>query len=170
MAMARSGDGTRAAAMMRMLNPIEHARDPDAVWRYGIEPYVVAADIYRLPGRVGKGGWSWYTGSAALMYRAWIEELLGLHVRGETLRVDPVIPETWDGFDMTYRHGETLYEIQVQNPDHCGHGTLWVEVDGQRMHNNLIMLGRDFVKHRVIVRMGTVTVAALVDAVDSEVI
>ncbi|MFN2148605.1 MAG: GH36-type glycosyl hydrolase domain-containing protein, partial [Anaerolineales bacterium] len=69
MAMARKGDGERAAKILRMVNPIEHARDPETVWRYGVEPYVIAADVYRLPGRVGQGGWSWYTGSAAWMYR-----------------------------------------------------------------------------------------------------
>ena len=77
MAMARKGEGNRAVQLLRMLNPIEHARDSEAVWHYGVEPYVVAADVYRLPGRVGQGGWSWYTGSAAWMYRAWIEEVMG---------------------------------------------------------------------------------------------
>jgi cyclic beta-1,2-glucan synthetase len=154
MAMARSGDGTRAASMMRMLNPIEHAHDPEAVWRYGIEPYVVAADVYNLPGRVGQGGWSWYTGSAAWMYRAWIEEILGLQVRGKTMRLNPVIPGWWDGFQMSYRHGEAVYEIQVENPDHCEQGISWVEMDGQRMKGEVIPLGRELVKHRVVVRMG----------------
>jgi cyclic beta-1,2-glucan synthetase len=154
MAMARSGDGTRAAKMMRMLNPIEHAHDQEAVWRYGIEPYVVAADVYRLPGRIGQGGWSWYTGSAALMYRAWVEEMLGLRVRGETMQLTPVIPGWWDGFQMSYRHGETVYEIQVENPEHCERGISWVEMDGQRMKGGVIPLGRDLVKHRIVVRMG----------------
>jgi cyclic beta-1,2-glucan synthetase len=154
MAMARSGDGTRAANMMRMLNPIEHARDPEAVWRYGIEPYVVAADVYRLPGRIGQGGWSWYTGSAAWMYRAWVEEILGLHVGGETMWLSPVIPGWWDGFQMSYRHGEAVYEIQFENPEHCERGISWVEMDGQRMKNGVIPLGRDLVKHRIVVRMG----------------
>jgi len=84
MALARRGDGTRAAKILRILNPIERARDSETVWRYGLEPYVVAADVYRFPGRMGQGGWSWYTGSAALMYRAWVEEVLGLRVRGIT--------------------------------------------------------------------------------------
>jgi cyclic beta-1,2-glucan synthetase len=154
MAMARSGDGTRAANIMRMLNPIERARDPGAVWRYGIEPYVVAADIYRSPGRIGQGGWSWYTGSAAWMYRGWVEEILGLDVRGETIRLAPVIPGWWHGFQMTYRHGEAIYEIQVENPEHCERGISWVEMDGQRLKGDVIPLGRDFVKHRIVVRMG----------------
>ena len=154
MAFAHRGDGTRAAEILRMLNPVEHAREPESVWRYGIEPYAVAADVYRLSGRIGQGGWSWYTGSAAWMYRAWVEEMLGLEVRGETMRITPVIPGWWDGFQMSYRHGEALYEIQVENPEHCEHGVAWVELDGQRISDGLVRLGRDPVKHRVVVRMG----------------
>ena len=155
-AMARSGDGTRAAKMMRMLNPIEHARDLEAVKRYGIEPYVAAADIYRLPGRIGQGGWSWYTGAAAWTYRAWIEEILGLKIRGETMFLSPVIPGWWDGFQIRYRHGESVYEIHVENPEHREHGICWVEMDGKRMKDGMIPLGRDLIKHRVVVRMGSV--------------
>jgi cyclic beta-1,2-glucan synthetase len=154
MAMARRGDGTRAAKILRMLNPIERARDPEAVWRYGIEPYVIAADVYRLPGRIGQGGWSWYTGSAAWMYRAWVEEILGFKVRGETMQVNPVIPGWWDGFRMSYRHGDALYEIKVENSEHCERGVAWVSLDGRRVEDGVIRLVRDLVKHRVLVRMG----------------
>jgi cyclic beta-1,2-glucan synthetase len=154
MAMARKGDGERAVQLLRMLNPIEHARDAEAVWQYGIEPYVAAADVYRLPGRVGQGGWSWYTGSAAWMYRAWVEEVLGLQVQGDQMRVNPVIPATWPGFSLTYRHGETVYAIQVENPDGCRRGVVWVEMDGQRVADGMILLERGLVKHRVVVRMG----------------
>lgn len=155
MATARSGDGTRAAELLRMLNPIEHARDPEAVWRYGIEPYVVAADVYRLPERIGQGGWSWYTGSAAWMYRAWIEELLGLTVRGDTLRITPVIPKLWDGFQISYRHGEAMYEIQVENPEHCAQGVTLVRLDGQTIADGIIPLSREAAKHQILVRMGS---------------
>ena len=154
MAMARRGDGARAFKLLRMLNPIEHARDPQSVWRYGIEPYVVAGDVYRLPDRIGHGGWSWYTGSAAWMYRAWVEEVLGLQLRGETLRITPVIPGEWDGFQMSYRHGEAVYEIVVENPEHREAGVAWVELDGGRVENGVIGLERDLVKHRVLVHMG----------------
>ncbi len=154
MAMARSGDGTRAEKMLRMLNPVEHARDPESVWRYGIEPYVAAGDVYRLPGRMGQGGWSWYTGSAAWMYRAWVEEVLGLRVRGTTLAISPVIPGWWDGFQMDYRHGESVYEIHVENPEHCERGVSWMELDGQRIRGELITMGCELIKHRVVVRMG----------------
>jgi cyclic beta-1,2-glucan synthetase len=139
---------------MEMLNPIEHARDPEAVWRYGTEPYAVAADVYRLPGRIGKGGWSWYTGSAAWMYKAWMEEILGLHVREDTFHLAPVIPGWWDGFDLAFRHGEALYDIHVENSAHVERGIAWVEMDGKRMIDGTIPLSRDFVKHRIVVSMG----------------
>ena len=154
MAMARRGDGTRAANILGMLNPIEHAREPDSVWRYGVEPYVVAADIYNLPGRIGQGGWSWYTGSASWMYRAWVEEILGLQIRGESMRITPVIPGWWDGYQISFRHGEALYEIQVENPEHCEKGVAWVEMDGRRIKDGTIDLVRRLVKHRIHVRMG----------------
>lgn len=159
MAMARRGDGTRASKILHMLNPIERARDPETVWRYGIEPYVVAADVYRLPGRIGSGGWSWYTGSAALMHRAWVEEVLGLKVQGNHLRVDPVIPGWWNGFSMRYRHGEAIYEIQVENPEGCERGVSRVEMDGQHVPDGVIPLHRDLVKHRILVSMGNPTKA-----------
>ena len=154
MAMARSGNGTRAANIMRIINPVEHARDPLTVWRYGVEPYVVSADVYSLPGRIGQGGWTWYTGSAAWMYRAWVEEILGLHVRGETMRIAPVIPGWWDGFRMSYRHGESVYEIEVDNPEHCERDVCSVQMDGKCVKDGVIPLGRDLVKHRIVVRMG----------------
>jgi cyclic beta-1,2-glucan synthetase len=154
MAMARCGEGERAVKMMRMLNPIERARDPETVWRYGIEPYVIAADVYRLPGRIGHGGWSWYTGAAAWMYRAWVEEILGLQVRGDHMQVNPVIPGWWEGFTLRYRHGEAIYEIRVENPEGHERGVAWVELDGRRVRDGVIPLDRDLVKHRVLVHMG----------------
>jgi cyclic beta-1,2-glucan synthetase len=153
MAMARKGDGQRAVQLLRMLNPIEHARDAAAVWQYGIEPYVVAADVYRLPGRIGQGGWSWYTGSAAWMYRAWVEEVLGLKVQNGQLQVNPVIPETWPGFSLSYRHGEAIYAIKVENPESCQQGVAWVEMDGQRVTDGVILLEKGLVKHQVVVMM-----------------
>jgi len=154
MAMARKGDGERAVKLLRLINPIEHARDAKAVWDYGVEPYVIAADVYRLPGRIGRGGWSWYTGAAAWTYRAWTEEVLGLKVRGNLMEIDPVIPSTWPRFSLSYRHGETIYAIEVENPSGCEHGVIWLEMDGRRMVDKVIVLERELVKHRVIVMMG----------------
>jgi cyclic beta-1,2-glucan synthetase len=154
MAMARSGDGTRAAQLLRMLNPIEQTRSPEAVRTYSVEPYAAAADVYRLAGHVGQGGWSWYTGSAAWMYRAWVEEVLGMKVRGDHVTFDPVIPAWWSGFRIRYRHGDARYEIQVENPENCEHGILWVEMDGLRLENLSILLERDLGDHKILVRMG----------------
>ncbi|MGH2627883.1 MAG: GH36-type glycosyl hydrolase domain-containing protein, partial [Anaerolineales bacterium] len=154
MALARRGQGTRAGKVLRILNPIERARQADSVWRYGVEPYVMAADVYGAPGRIGQGGWSWYTGSAAWIYRAWVEDVLGLKVRRDALRLDPVIPAAWEGFRLTYRHGEALYEIQVENPHGCEHGVASVEMDGVPLADGVITLERGLVKHRVLVRLG----------------
>jgi cyclic beta-1,2-glucan synthetase len=139
-----------------MLNPIEQARESGAASKYMVEPYVAVADVYDLPGRIGQGGWSWYTGSAAWMYRAWVEDALGLRVRGEALTIDPVIPGWWGGFQMKYRHGEALYEIQVENPDNRERGVAWVEMDGRRIDNGIIALEKGLGTHRVLARMGDI--------------
>ena len=154
-ALARGGEGDRAAGLLRLLNPIEHTGNLEAVQRYRVEPYVIAADVYRLPGRIGRGGWSWYTGSAAWMYRAWVEEVLGLELRGEEMRINPVIPRHWEGFDLRYRHGEGIYEIRVENPDGCEQGVARIEVDGRRLPGQTpIPLERGPAHHRILVQMG----------------
>jgi cyclic beta-1,2-glucan synthetase len=154
MAFARRGDGDRAVRLLRLLNPVEHARDPASVARYRVEPYAVAADVYRLEGSEGRGGWTWYTGSAAWMYRAWIEAVLGFRLRGGRLTLDPVLPKDWDGFRMRYAHGEAVYEITVENPDRVGRGVAWVEMDGRRLDGLDIPLENSPIKHKVRVRMG----------------
>jgi cyclic beta-1,2-glucan synthetase len=154
MAMARSGDGTRAGKLLHMLNPIEKARESEAARRYSVEPFVAVADVYDLPGRVGQGGWSWYTGSAAWMYRAWVEEALGLKVRGESLTLDPVIPGWWSDFRMEYRHGEALYEIRVENPENRERGIAWIELDGRRQEAGIVVLERGPGTHEILARMG----------------
>jgi len=154
MANARRGRGDAAGKILRMINPIEHARETDAVWRYGIEPYVIAADVYRLPGRIGQGGWSWYTGSASWMYRVWIEEVLGLKRRGDTLIVDPSIPAEWPEFTIAYRFDNTLYDIRVVNPDKVEHGVASVEVDGIEIAGIVIPLRTDKPRYDVRVTLG----------------
>jgi cyclic beta-1,2-glucan synthetase len=153
-AYARMGDGERAAQLLRMLNPIEHTHEPRDVERYAVEPYVVAADVYNMTGNVGHGGWTWYTGSAGWMYRAWIEEVLGLKVRGDELRVDPVIPAAWDGFSIRYSFRDAVYELKVENPDHVSRGIAWIEMDGRRLEHAAFPLEGSAVKHKVVVRMG----------------
>ena len=153
MAMARKGDGERAVQMLKMINPIEHSSDPAKARHYGIEPYVVAADIYRLRDKPGKGGWSWYTGSAAWMYRAWIEEILGLKRRGDSLIIDPVIPVSWPGFSVKCRFEAAEYRIVIENPDRVGKGVVSVELDGELIRGNRISLVGEG-EHDVQVRMG----------------
>ena len=115
LAFTKLGQGDEAAALFDLLNPIQHARTPAAVERYKVEPYVVAADVYALAPHVGRGGWTWYTGSAAWMYRAGIEGILGLRRQGDMLVVEPCIPTTWPGFEASVRLGSSRFEIVVEN-------------------------------------------------------
>jgi cyclic beta-1,2-glucan synthetase len=154
LAFARQGEGDRATALLRMLNPVEHARTPEDVEQYKVEPYVVAADVYALEGQVGRGGWTWYTGSSGWMYRVWIEEILGFKLRGAQLTIDPVLPRDWPGFSVRFRYRTTLHTIVVENPDAVSSGVLWVDVDGERMPENVISLHDDGATHAVIVRLG----------------
>jgi cyclic beta-1,2-glucan synthetase len=131
MALAKLGQGDNATSLYSMLNPINHARTRADVLTYKVEPYVIAADIYAAPPHVGRGGWTWYTGSAGLMQRAGIESILGLQVRGSSLRLAPCIPKAWPGFEMTFRHGSATYEIRVDNPDGRESGVRTVELDGK---------------------------------------
>ncbi len=131
-ALARLGHGDEAMELFHMINPINHTRTPEGVERYRVEPYVVAADVYAHPMHVGRGGWTWYTGSAGWMYQAAIEGLLGLRRAGATFSIDPCIPAMWPGFEIDWRIGATRYRITVTNAGHRGRGVRSVEVDGAR--------------------------------------
>ncbi len=147
----RLGDGDRALQLLQLLNPIRHSV---ATARYQVEPYVVAADIYNLEGQVGRGGWTWYTGSAGWMYRAVVEELLGMKVRGSVLEFDPVLPRGWKQVGVRYRHGEAIYSIELLNPEGAGAGVSSVELDGRRLPGARIPLERGTETHRVRVVLG----------------
>ncbi|MDR3708685.1 MAG: glucoamylase family protein [Capsulimonadaceae bacterium] len=142
LAMARLGDGERAVKLLQTMNPVEHSRDRDCAARYAVEPYVVAADVYALSGREGRGGWTWYTGSSAWMYRVWVEEVLGLRVRGDELIVAPVIPPDWPGYTMHLRHGDALYSITVANPGGAGNQVASVMLDGKRVVGGVIRMSK----------------------------
>ncbi|MGJ4859864.1 hypothetical protein ACN6KF_005910 [Labrys sp. La1] len=120
MAFAKQGDGTAAADLFSLLNPINHARTPEEVERYKVEPYVIAADVYSVPPHVGRGGWTWYTGSAAWMYRAGVESILGIRREGAYLVIDPCIPAAWPGFEATVKIAATQYTIRVESPSDTG--------------------------------------------------
>jgi cyclic beta-1,2-glucan synthetase len=154
MAFARQGDGDKAVRLLRMLNPVERARDEKDCERYKVEPYVMPGDVYSLAGHVGRGGWTWYTGAAAWTYRVWLEEILGFKRRGDALMINPVIPKDWSGFRLRYRFRNTTYRIAVENPDHFSRGVMLVELDGMVVADKIVMLRDDALPHEVRVILG----------------
>ncbi len=130
MAFAAIGEGDKAGSLFSLLNPINHTRTRSDVHRYKAEPYVIAADIYAAPPHVGRGGWTWYTGSGGWMQRAGVECILGLRVRNDILQLDPCIPKTWPRFEIALRYRSTRYEIVVENPDGVSSGVASVQEDG----------------------------------------
>jgi cyclic beta-1,2-glucan synthetase len=133
LAFALLGDGDRAGELFSILNPINHASTRAAIHRYKVEPYVVCADVYSSPELVGRGGWTWYTGSAGWMYRTAVEGILGIHLRGGILSIDPCIPRAWPGFEITYKHGRSRYRIAVENPRGVSTGVSRATLDGREM-------------------------------------
>jgi cyclic beta-1,2-glucan synthetase len=108
-------DGNRAASLFSLVNPVNHARTPMEAERYKVEPYVVAADVYSVAPHIGRGGWTWYTGSAGWMYRAGVEGILGIRREGDFLLVNPCIPDSWPGFEATVNVRSTRYDIRVKS-------------------------------------------------------
>ncbi len=153
------GQGEEAASLFSILNPITRTRTPEDVQRYKVEPYAVAADVYSVEPHAGRGGWTWYTGSAGWMYRAAVEWMLGLSVEAQRLRLTPCIPAWWPGFQIDYRHGSTRYIITVRNPDSVCHGVVHAELDGRALAPGLpdIDLVDDGKVHRVAVILGRTT-------------
>jgi cyclic beta-1,2-glucan synthetase len=154
LAHALLGDGDRAFELWDMLSPIHHAATPARVARYRVEPYVCAADVYSAPDFVGRGGWTWYTGSAAWMYRIAVESMLGLTRRGATLALAPAIPSSWPGYTVTYRFGRTHYRIAVENPAGRSGGVGRIELDGVPVASDAIPLRDDGHDHEVRVVLG----------------
>jgi cyclic beta-1,2-glucan synthetase len=153
-ATALLGNGKRALELFDLLNPIHHAATPEGVARYQVEPYVAAADVYSQPPHVGRGGWTWYTGSAAWLYRVALETLLGFQLRGSTLRIAPCAGLPWPGYEIDYRHRSATYHIRVENP-RAGSGVgQSVTVDGQAAANGEIVLADDGRTHEVLVVLG----------------
>jgi cellobiose phosphorylase len=159
-AWAQLGDGDRASAMFDMLNPIHHSDSVEAVERYKVEPYVACADVYSVAPHIGRGGWTWYTGTAAWLYRAGLEAVLGFQLRGDRLRIDPCIPKHWSGFQLTYRrrgrlHAVTRYEITVDNSALVGRGVTRVELDGLELSaTGDVTLADDGKTHQLRVSLG----------------
>ncbi len=130
-ALTLQGRGTRAIELFDLLNPVLLSSAADRIDTYRVEPYVVAADIYGHPPHVGRGGWTWYTGSAAWMYRVAIESILGIELRGDRLRLAPCIPANWPEFEVVIRRNDTTWKILVKNPHAVERGRCVLFVDGQ---------------------------------------
>ena len=154
MAIAHLGSGDEAVELFHMLNPINQSRTPGGAERYKVEPYVVAADVYTHPAHIGRGGWTWYTGSAAWMYRLGLESILGLRRRCSSFAIAPCVPASWDHFVVRWRHGRSLYEILVENPLRRNHGVAEAMLDGARVDSRAIPLVDDGAVHYVRVVMG----------------
>lgn len=156
MAFAAIGDGDKAAELFAMLNPINHSRTRADAHRYKVEPYAIAADVYSVEPHVGRGGWTWYTGSAGWMQRAGVESLLGLKLRGAVLEIDPCIPKRWPGFEATLKHRTSRYRVSVENPSGVSRGVVYCELDGVVIHESgaRVALVDDGQAHEIKVRLG----------------
>jgi cyclic beta-1,2-glucan synthetase len=148
------GQGDRAEVLFRMLNPIYRGNTPEKIKRYRVEPYVVAADVYSVPPHEGRGGWTWYTGSAGWMYRLGLEAMLGLRRLGDVLRIDPCIPSTWSSYEMKYKSGGSTYHILVNNPEGVNCGVVEITMDGKSLAGSDIPLIDDGSDHTVHLWMG----------------
>jgi cyclic beta-1,2-glucan synthetase len=153
LATALQGDGDRAMHLYSMINPVTHAMTPEGVATYKVEPYVIAADVYTTEGHVGRGGWTWYTGSASWLYRVGLEAILGFTKRANALTIDPCIPSDWNEFSIEYLHNETTYSILVRNPSGAQKGVDSVTLDGTQV-NGPVQLTDDGNRHEIIVTMG----------------
>ncbi|MFL6591144.1 MAG: GH36-type glycosyl hydrolase domain-containing protein, partial [Luteimonas sp.] len=154
MAFAKLGDRERAWELLGLINPLSHTRDAADVETYKVEPYVMAADVYAVAPHIGRGGWTWYTGSAGWMYRLVIESLLGLHLEGDALRISPCIPESWPGFAVRYRYRDTMYRISVQQVPALDGGLCFL-VDGVSHGGPTIPLRDDHAHHSIEIRVPT---------------
>jgi cyclic beta-1,2-glucan synthetase len=153
-ALARLGRGDEAMELFHMINPTSHARSREGLERYRVEPYVVAADVYAHPRHVGRGGWTWYTGSAGWMYQAAIRELLGIRRQGATLSLNPCVPAMWPGYSLELRHGTSQWRIEVNNAANRPGDTHQVVLDGAEVDPDAIPFVDDGRTHHVVVTLG----------------
>jgi cyclic beta-1,2-glucan synthetase len=148
MAYAALGDSKRAWELLGMINPVNHSRSAEGVSTYKVEPYVMAADVYAVPPHTGRGGWTWYTGSAGWMYRLILESLLGLRLEVDKLRFASCLPVDWGGFKLHYRYRETTYHINVFQGN-AGQVQARVVIDGILRDDDAIPLVDDRREHAV---------------------
>jgi cellobiose phosphorylase len=148
MAYAALGDSRRAWEITTLINPANHAKSRDAIAVYKVEPYVMAADVYAVAPHTGRGGWTWYTGSAGWMYRLIVESLLGLRLEVDKLHVVPCLPAHWPGFKLHYRFRETVYHISVEQD-----GVASINVDGVEQQGGAIPLLDDHQLHNIDIKV-----------------
>jgi cyclic beta-1,2-glucan synthetase len=161
MATALLGDHDRAWELFGLLNPVNHGSTAAQISTYKVEPYVVAADVYAVPPHTGRGGWTWYTGSAGWMYRLLIETLLGLNLQGNRMRLTPRLPKHWPGCQIRYRYRETPYHISIARPLNGVAGAALTLFDGEEMPHGMIPLVNDQREHRVEIRLPASTIGSL---------
>ncbi|MBS0381799.1 MAG: glycosyl transferase family 36 [Proteobacteria bacterium] len=150
-AFAMLGDGDKAGELLEIFDPIRHSGTPEKLARYKVEPYVECADVYSVAPHVGRGGWTWYSGSAGWLYRAIVEWVFGFRLRGDRLRIEPCIPHHWKGFALDYQRGRSTWHVEVTNPEHLCRGFAGVEVDGVTLQDSRagIALADDGAEHHV---------------------
>ena len=154
LAEAMLGHGDRAGELLTILNPVNHATTRAEVQRYKVEPYVIAGDVYAAAPHTGRGGWTWYTGSASWVYRVTVETVLGLKVHGAGFRVDPCIPSTWPAFRLVFRKGGSTYRITVDNAARVCRGVQSVTLDGKPVPGGDIAFAAAPGEHEVSVTLG----------------
>jgi cellobiose phosphorylase len=154
LATALLGQNERAVELFGLLNPVHHADSAEEAAGYMVEPYVVAADVYGAPPHTGRGGWTWYTGSASWLYRVGLEAILGFRLRGGRLQIQPCVPAGWPGYEITYHHGSSTYRVIVDNAGGTGRGVRSLTLDGRAVAANAIDLADDGQRHEV--RVATV--------------
>jgi cyclic beta-1,2-glucan synthetase len=156
LAFAETGDGDTAFELFKMLNPVNHSLNKIKANQYKIEPYVLAGDVYSKEStHEGRGGWSWYTGSASWYYRAGLESILGFCLRNKKLSFKPCIPKTWKEYEITYTYGKSKYHIKIENPNGLSHGKTVVKLDGTFMPSSEVELVDDTKDHQISVTLQT---------------
>jgi cyclic beta-1,2-glucan synthetase len=153
MAFALLGDNERAWELFNLLNPIHHGGTPEEIATYKVEPYVVAADVYAVAPHTGRGGWTWYTGSAGWMYRLLTETLLGVHLEANRLRITPRFPAAWTSYKVHYRYRQTVYHITVTRLGEDSSDPAQLILDNHPLSDETIPLVDDHLEHFVDVRV-----------------
>jgi cyclic beta-1,2-glucan synthetase len=152
MAFAKLGNSERTEELLKLINPIQHGTTENEMATYKVEPYIMAADVYGVAPHIGRGGWTWYTGSAGWMYQLIVESLLGLKREGNTLKFEPCIPLAWKSFKVKYRFEETVYTITVNQE--TDRESMEIFMDGEMQPSRVFQLANDRKEHEVMIEVG----------------